>query len=261
MIDTYRIQRDFGLAAHYYQDNASLQKRIALALARRISIADKATSLRILDAGCGTGFMQQSLAALYPHIEAEITQCDIAYGMCKYVCDMQEGIHGIVNASVSDLPFENQSFNVVFSSMVLQWVEELYQTFSEFYRVVDKKGEIYISFVLDNSLTELDKATSYVTGKQHVHQFVSIEEILSHLHRLGINDYHMHVDRYIEYYPSVLDIMRHLKRIGARYKPNNTQLISNKNFIKEAEKIYKEYYYTKYGLPVTWNIMSVVIRK
>jgi len=74
---------------------------------------------RILDAGSGTGQLAKELAEGY-----NIVQLDLAYNMC--LKSLENG-NSAVNGTMESLPFADGSFDVVFSSLALQWLPDWQQ--------------------------------------------------------------------------------------------------------------------------------------
>src|SRR5215831_11216519 len=68
----------------------------------------KQSNLRILDAGCGTGFNLGYYAAAY----REVYGLDIAETALRHV--QQRGFRRITQASITEIPFRSESFDVVF---------------------------------------------------------------------------------------------------------------------------------------------------
>lgn len=60
------LARAFGAAADAYHGDADVQREVAARLARRIAAAGLASRPRILEVGCGTGFLHQALAPALP---------------------------------------------------------------------------------------------------------------------------------------------------------------------------------------------------
>lgn len=84
-IDKYKIRSSFSKAALKYDIFASLQKEAADELIDFVFKIPHPTSLiphpRILDIGCGTGFLTHGLARLLS--KANIFGCDIAHEMTE----------------------------------------------------------------------------------------------------------------------------------------------------------------------------------
>lgn len=113
--------------------------------------------LRILDAGCGNGYLSRKLARL----GAKVTGVDFAGPLIKY-CNQQESEDHLgctfIHASLEDLSFfENSSFDLVVSNVVMVDVVNINQVFREISRVLEEKGR----FIWSNTHPVFGRAGSF----------------------------------------------------------------------------------------------------
>ena len=113
---------------------------------------------RVLDAGCGGGYMSEALA----RSGAKVTGVDIAPGAidAARLRAKQEGLpinYRIANAE--QLPFDNGSFDAVVCTDVLVHVPNPQQVIAELTRVVRPGGEIMFSAINRNWLARLVMVT------------------------------------------------------------------------------------------------------
>jgi SAM-dependent methyltransferase len=123
----------FQLEDHYWWFEGSM--RFVLSALGDIPVGDTG---RVLDAGCGTGGLLQSLA----HRKAwgvEIANAGVRF--CR-----QRGLDNILQASITELPFQRNSFDVVLSIDVLvhQWVPDDVGALREIYRVLVPGGFVLL---------------------------------------------------------------------------------------------------------------------
>jgi SAM-dependent methyltransferase len=100
----------------------------------------KDRSLRILDAGCGTGAAAASYLADY----GRVTGFDAAAPALRY-CSLRR-IRLLARASVGSIPFQNAFFDLVTSFDVLSesWVSNDLAALREFYRVLTPGGRLLL---------------------------------------------------------------------------------------------------------------------
>src|SRR3954466_5540787 len=98
---------------------------------------------RGLEIGAGTGYF--SLNLLKQGILSDVTCTDVSAGMLETLASSAERMHLDVETVVCDaenLPFPNDTFDVVFGHAVLHHIPDLEQAFREFRRVLRPGGRI-----------------------------------------------------------------------------------------------------------------------
>jgi SAM-dependent methyltransferase len=96
---------------------------------------------RGLEIGAGTGYF--SLNLLRQGILSDVTCTDVSAGMLETLSASAERLHLDVDTAVCDaenLPFENNTFDVVFGHAVLHHIPDLERAFGEFRRVLKPGG-------------------------------------------------------------------------------------------------------------------------
>lgn len=119
MIDKNKIKENFSRSAPVYEEHAFLQKQLADELFSRIK---KLKPSRILDIGCGAGYLTHKIAQQFP--QAEVVGIDFARGMI----DAAKKKPRIKNLSFviedgEDLSFEPKSFDLIISNLAFQWMD------------------------------------------------------------------------------------------------------------------------------------------
>ncbi len=109
-----------------------------------------ADGARVLEAGCGTGMILKEIA---PRAK-EAVGVDLSPGMLKTA--RARGLD-VVNASVTDLPFADGSFDLVYSFKVLAHVEKIERALGELARVTRPGGHVLAEFYNPWSLRYLIK--------------------------------------------------------------------------------------------------------
>ncbi len=104
----------------------------------------------VLDVGCGTG--NQLLPALSRWKGARITGLDASRGMLRLaesaVAGQPEAVRGRVEftlADAADMPFDDESFDIVMSSFVVQLVPDRPAVLREMHRVLRRGGLLAIA--------------------------------------------------------------------------------------------------------------------
>ncbi|GBQ51955.1 dethiobiotin synthase [Komagataeibacter sucrofermentans] len=114
------IAARFDTAQHYEQA-ARMQRIAATELARRIAAnAAPHAPRRILEIGCGTGFLTRELRRLFP--QAHITATDIAPGMLQRLAQrMPDDDRLVLHCMDGEAPDLAGPFDLICSSLAMQW--------------------------------------------------------------------------------------------------------------------------------------------
>jgi malonyl-CoA O-methyltransferase len=120
-----------------------------------------------------------------------------------------------VCADIQKLPFADNSVDLIFSSLAMQWCESLEQTFKEFQRVLRPGGFVLFSTFGPDTLTELRQSWAAVDEREHVHNFIDMHIVGDAMIQAGLAEPVMDVENLTLTYQNVYDLMRELKGIGA----------------------------------------------
>ena len=103
--------------------------------------------MSVLDAGCGPGTITQGLAEIAA--PGKVIGCDLEAGMVERATELAEG-KGLDNldfqvGNILDLPFEDNTFDVVMSCAVTEHLSEPVKAMSELGRVAKQGGIVGIT--------------------------------------------------------------------------------------------------------------------
>lgn len=204
--DKREVARSFSLAADSYDAVADLQRRVADELAQRLP----ATCGAAADLGCGTGY---SLPELLPRAE-RVFALDLAEGMLQTVRARQPSIQAAV-ADAEDLPLADDSLDLVFSSLAVQWCENHAALMQELHRVLRPGGRALLATLGPATLNELRQAWEQVDEFQHVNRFAPRSAIEGSIADSGLQL--LAWDEVTEQmkYQALSELMRELKQLGA----------------------------------------------
>jgi malonyl-CoA O-methyltransferase len=94
-----------------------------------------------------------------------VTSLDLSLGMCAVA---REKSGAVVNADAACMPFADDSFDGLFSSLMLQWADYPQALWNEMARVVKPQGRVVLATFVRGTLHELREAFSTLDGKAHV---------------------------------------------------------------------------------------------
>lgn len=213
-LDREAVRRSFSAAADSYDACAFLQREVASRMLERLDYI-RAKPEVILDLGAGTGEHTAALAKRYPR--ARTYGLDLAEPMLKKMRKRSSWRRPLrpVCADIQALPFADNSIDLIFSSLAIQWCESLEQMFTEFRRVLRPGGFILFSTFGPDTLTELRQSWASVDEREHVHHFTDMHIVGDAMIQAGLAEPVMDVENLVLTYSNVYDLMRELKGIGA----------------------------------------------
>ncbi|HWC08557.1 MAG TPA: class I SAM-dependent methyltransferase [Solirubrobacterales bacterium] len=120
------------------------QRQVRLKLVKALGGLDGHSFGDALEIGSGTGYFSLNLVQL--GVIERLTATDISPGMLKRLTATAEalGVQGVttVATEAEELPFEDESFDLVFGHAVLHHIPDLGKAFAEFRRVLRPGGMI-----------------------------------------------------------------------------------------------------------------------
>lgn len=229
-VDPVAVKRAFARAVATYDAAAVLQREVASRMLSRLDVV-KLSPTWILDAGCGTGEGSLELAARYP--DARIVGFDFAYPMAYAARERVRRSRSLyqrllapiarvrgagpqfVCADLNALPFAGVTFDLAWSNLTLQWVNDLPRAFAEMRRCL-KVGALFTFTTFGpDTLKELRAAFARADRTTHVSRFVDMHDIGDLLVAAGYADPVMDMEYLTLTYPTPAALMRELKALGA----------------------------------------------
>lgn len=249
MFDKNAIKNSFSRAAIDYDAHAKLQENIRK---KAVSLASSyfPKNPLVLDIGCGTGSLVQEKKSW------NIVGVDIAYGMCVLASAKNSQI---INADAENLPFADESFDCVFSSLVLQWIDKPEKMIKEILRVLKPEGTAVVTSFVHGTLYELEQAFAAFDSTPHITNFIESSQLLLRVAHIGGLVMNVHEETYIQYYDDVMSLMRSIKNIGASNKLSGRR--KGMMTASQLEKVQKTHRREKGKYPANWNVLTMVIGK
>lgn len=206
------IAESFGRAAGSYDSVAELQRRVGFNLLNQVAGLPENPAV-VLDLGCGTGFFGPQLyQRLAPPM---LLSLDLAEGMLRYAREHRSTEHSHwLCGDAESLPLADSSVDLIFSSLAIQWCENLPALFSEVRRVLRPGGRFLFATLGPETLHELRSAWSAVDNYQHVNRFISFATLEAEAQN------HLTVDSLVQdyeilQYRQVRELTHELKGLGA----------------------------------------------
>jgi len=256
VIDKARVRAAFDRAAQTYDAAAVLQKLVRDEMFSRLDLI-KIAPHRILDAGCGTGYGSFELQKRFK--AAQVFSLDLAMGMLEKTHAQQSLLNKLfrpkrlICADIENLPIADNSMDVVWSNLAIQWCNDLDKSFTGVARLLKPNSLFIFSTFGPDTLKELRAASN--NGDTHVSRFIDMHDIGDALTRHGFNAPVLDVERYTLTYDNVRAVMQDLKSIGAN---NATQGrgrgLTGKGFFKQLAAQYEQFRIAG-KLPATFEVI------
>lgn len=236
LIPAQRLRDDFSRAAGSYDAAAYLQQEI---LEQSVPewIASLPQHARLLDAGCATGGLVQSLKR--QGRAQNLIQIDIAEGMCRKA---QRSGAPACCADIRALPFAGATFEAIVCSSTLQWVTPVELALQEFARILVPGGRCLLNVFVRGSLSRLAEAFSASGMAPRLLDFPAAESLLQAAAGAGLV-IQSHGLREVEMpFTDFSLLLQHFRALGAEYKaPHRTGLtrqqlhLLEENYPRDAE--------------------------
>lgn len=257
-LDRRAILQAFDRASASYDAAAALQERVRSDLIERLAEL-KVAPQTILDLGAGTGHASRALKRAHPR--AIVIAADIAPGMLARAKAQSRWLRRFerVRADAYSLPFRDASFDLVYSSLMLQWCDDLDTAFGEIARVLKPGGLLLFSTFGPGTLGELREAWA-VSGAvgNHVNHFFDPHALGSALMHAGLSEPVLDVDRIVMRYPDVLSLMHELKAIGAHnVTAGRSRGLTGRKRLAAMTQAY-ETLRGNGGLPATYEVINAI---
>ncbi|MEM6960323.1 MAG: methyltransferase domain-containing protein [Myxococcota bacterium] len=173
----YRIDRFENAEdeVHRLKAQAEVVFRREVQLLRQLGLPE---SGRVLDVGCGPGFVTAGIAAQNPSlsvfgVELDTTALGVAQGRVTYV-------HG----SALSLPFRTDSFDFIWARYVLRHIPEVAKVVTEMLRVVRPGGRIAVIDMDDQTLLVDPVPEGFAEVRQARHQTYLRRQAHPHIGRM-----------------------------------------------------------------------------
>ncbi len=207
------IRQAFG-AAGQYDDEAHVQREVAVRLARGITALPLPANPRILEIGCGTGFLT---SAVRQHsLSGEWTVTDLSFNMvarCRDALVDVDDIRFLAMDGEQPCFGEGMRFDLICSSLAFQWFEELGESIERLTRLLAPGGHLAFATMAEGSFGEWRAACRIRGLSPSIPDYPSLPD----LRALARQDMEAEVADFCiqPRFGSAHGFLRHLRAIGA----------------------------------------------
>lgn len=208
-VNKQHIARAFSTAAARYDESAHLQRTVGHNLIHHLQeYSGSLNHQHMIDIGCGSGYFTK---LLQQHAQT-VSAVDLSIEMLKQTA--QRGIDRCILGDAEHLPFADNSVDLCFSSLAVQWCN-LNRAVAEMQRITRPNGILAIATLASGSLWQIERAWQTIDQSPHIHTFLTEAAI-----RNAFNGC-----RHVRFIPQTLTLsfsdcrqaLRSLKNIGANH--------------------------------------------
>lgn len=232
------VRRRFDRAAASFDDTDFVHRVSRDGLLARIhpmSIDVKT----VIDLGSATGAAVRPLEKRFRG--AKVIAIDLSGQMLAAIRRKRSWLSkaAAVQADARLLPFADASVDVVFSNLLLPWIDKPAAVFGEINRVLRKDGLFAFATLGPDSLLALRHAWRSADDGAHVNRFPDMHDVGDALVSAGLRDPVLDVDRLSVTYESSDALFRDLTATGARNSLQQRErgLVGRQRFAKMTEAL------------------------
>lgn len=260
LFDHRQVRRAFSRAAPGYDQAAALQREVAARLMETLDYLEDRVPQVVVDVGCGPGHAAVAMQKRWP--KAQVIALDLALPMLQQARRHTGGWRpfarhpGPVCADARALPLRDNSVDVLFSNLCLQWVEDLPAVFAGFRRVLKPDGLLLLSTFGPDTLFELRGAFSEADAAPHVSLFASIGQFGDALIAAGFKNPVLDRDEFTLRHADLGALMRELRTLGATNAMHDRRRsLTGRQRFACAAQAYDQLRDADGQLPATWEVI------
>ena len=193
-VDRQQVGRRFARVAATYGEGDFFAREVDRRMQERLDFV-KVEPKRILDLGCSRGGSSPGLSVRYP--DAELIGLDVAPAMLSAGRVPRAGWQrwlGIgknaeplrLAADAANLPLKSRSTAIVWSNLLLHWLDDPIPALAEAHRVLEVGGLLMFSTLGPDTLKELRSA--FADGYAHTQRFADMHDLGDMLVGCGFAD-------------------------------------------------------------------------
>ncbi len=219
-VDTRQVRRNFARVAAQYEQSAFLAREVDRRMLERLDYV-RIEPQCVLDLGCSAGASLTALRERYR--DAALVGADFCEPMlragrrqktllARLMPFLKPQSAASVAADAERLPLRAGSLGLVWSNLLLYWLDEPRPTFREVHRTLEVGGLFMFSTFGPDTLREL--AEAFADGHAHTQRFADMHDLGDMLVECGFADPVMDMEVLTLTYASVDDLIAELRAAG-----------------------------------------------
>lgn len=170
-----------------------------------------------------------------------------------------------VMADEEFLPFKENTFDLVLSSLSMHWINDLPGALRQIHQVLKPDGVFIGAMVGGETLYELRCSLQLAELEReggfapHISPYTAVTDLGNLLGQAGFNMLTVDIDEVQVNYPGMLEVMRDLQGMGESNCAWNRKLLLQRDTMLAAAAIYKEMYGNEdRSVPATFQILYMI---
>lgn len=251
MKDSKLLKRNnFSHNVVQYDLNANTQKYCANKLVNFIkNYHNNLNNYNILDLGSGTGFIGSSLNRNFLN-NFNLFELDLSIEMLKLDNSFDNSYK--ICADFNNLPFVENSFDIIISSFAIQWCENLDNLLKNLYMILKKNGHLIMAIPNFESFKQLEISPFQLNKMPKTHEIINL---LNHHNFSEIFQYN---ELYYENFNNPIEAIKSFKKNGSNNLINHQTVINN---FKNLRNFHLNNYNFNLGFKLDWNISYFIYKK
>lgn len=214
-----------------------------------------------LDIGAGRSHIVQ-------HLNKEVVErlflTDVSDSTLRQTREGEIPTHCVL-ADEEFLPFRDNTFDLVVSSLSLHWINDLPGALRQIHQVLKPDGVFIGAMVGGETLYELRCSLQLAELEReggfapHVSPYTAVTDLGNLLGQAGFSMLTVDIDEIQVHYPGILEVMSDLQGMGESNCAWKRKLMLHRDTILAAAAIYKEMYGDEEGsIPATFQILYMI---
>ncbi|XP_043552571.1 arginine-hydroxylase NDUFAF5, mitochondrial isoform X2 [Chiloscyllium plagiosum] len=214
-----------------------------------------------LDIGCGKGYIAENLNK---ETVQTLFQVDIADNVLKHPVKTEIPTYRVL-ADEEFLPFKENTFDLILSSLSLHWVNDLPRAFKQIHSSLKADG-VFVGAMMGGEtlyelrcslqLAELEREGGFAP---HVSPFTAVTDLGNLLAQAGFTMLTVDIDEILVNYPGIFEVMEDLQGMGESNCAWSRKPLLHRDTMLAAAAVYKEMYGNDDGsVPATFQILYMI---
>jgi len=253
------IKKNFSAHATQYTQHATMHRQAATTLCDFIG---NTVPQSILEIGCGTGLVTDSLIRKFPQSTIDVT--DISPTMveeCRKQMNSSQGTLPKVNFSIRDGEQCKNSphYDLIISGLTFQWFLHLSQSLQDLIGLLRPGGSLIFSILLNTSFPEWQQACATLKIPYTGNSLPSLNSMQNLLTSIG-KPYTLKASTIHQSYPSSLHFFRHMKKTGTS-TPLKTIQLTTKDFCRLLAHLEQQHINSEGLFSTSFDVLCVKVKE